>query len=164
MKKLTVRKFMTPSPFTIGARQKLSVAHQMMRQHRIRHLPVLEGGKLVGMLTDRDMRLVETLRDVDPAEVDVDDAMTPEPYAIGPDTSLEWVAVEMAAKKYGSVVVVENGKVVGVFTTVDALHALTDLLAQSRRRRRARATAEGGADRECCAQTLRGFPRATNRS
>ncbi|HZS42142.1 MAG TPA: CBS domain-containing protein [Polyangia bacterium] len=62
--------------------------------------------------------------------------MTPDPFTITPDSSLEWVALEMAEHKFGSVVVVEHNEVVGVLTTVDALRALQDLLGRSRRRRR----------------------------
>jgi acetoin utilization protein AcuB len=132
-----ISNYMTPSPVTIGKEQPLAVAHQMMRQHRIRHLPVLEHGRLIGIVTERDLHLIETLRDVDPVSVKVEEAMTLEPYAISPETSLEWVASEMAGHKYGAAVVVDDrNRVLGVFTTVDALRALQDLLADERRRRR----------------------------
>ena len=139
--KLTVRKYMTPAPHTIGHDQPLVVAHRLMRQHGIRHLPVLEEGRLVGIVTERDLQLIETLRDVDPAEVLVEEAMTADPYAISPNTSLEWVVAEMAQHKYGSVVVLDHTRVVGVFTTVDALRALEGLLSRARRRRRAAVSA-----------------------
>jgi acetoin utilization protein AcuB len=119
---------MTATPHSIGPDQPLSLAHDLMRQHRIRHLPVLDGGKLVGMVSLRDLHLVETFTDVDPDEVSVEEAMTPEPYAVSPTTPLEEVASEMAAHKYGSAVVLEGTKVVGVFTTVDACRALADAL------------------------------------
>lgn len=136
-KRLTIRHYMTPSPITIGQDQSLNVAHEVMRAHRIRHLPVLEHGRLIGIVSERDLHLVETLRDVDPASVRVEEAMTPEPYAVSPDTSLEWVVSEMAEHKYGAAVVVDSRhKVLGVFTTVDALRSLQDLLADERRPRR----------------------------
>ncbi|HEX2568237.1 MAG TPA: CBS domain-containing protein [Polyangia bacterium] len=136
-KRLTIRNYMTASPITIGLDQSLAAAHAVMREHRIRHLPVLEQGRLVGIVTERDLHLVETLRDVDPASVQVEEAMTPDPYAISPETSLEWVVSEMAEHKYGAAVVIDGrNKVLGVFTTVDAMHALQDLLADERRRRR----------------------------
>jgi acetoin utilization protein AcuB len=133
MSALTVRAYMTPTPFTIGAQQTLAVAQRMMSEHAIRHLPVLDGGKLVGVVTQRDLQLVQTLRDVDPEKLTVDEAMSPDPYTISPGTSLEWVAMAMSQHKYGSVIVVDHGKVVGVFTTVDALRALQELLEHSRR-------------------------------
>jgi acetoin utilization protein AcuB len=130
---ILVRDFMTASPHTIGTAQTLRTARGIMQKHGIRHLPVLEGGVLRGVLTARDIQLVESLRDTDLDTLTVEDAMTPEPYAIAPDTSLEWVAVEMAEHKYGSAIVLEQGRVVGVFTTVDALRALQQIVAGLRR-------------------------------
>jgi acetoin utilization protein AcuB len=121
----TIRKYMSQNPHTIGQEQPLSVAHEVMRQHNVRHLPVLEGGKLVGVLSQRDLHLIETLRDVDPATTTVDEAMTGDVYVTGPEAPLEEVASHMAEHKYGSTVVVDRGKVIGLFTTVDALTALS---------------------------------------
>lgn len=137
MDKLTVRAFMTPMPHTVGVEQPLAVAREMMREHRIRHLPVLHGGQLVGVLSERDVALVAALPGVDVERLAVGEAMTPEPHVISPDSSLEWVATEMAQLKFGSLIVVEHSRVVGIFTTVDALRALHELLARARRRRRA---------------------------
>jgi acetoin utilization protein AcuB len=119
---------MTTSPHSVGQEQTLAVAHQIMREHRIRHLPVLHGGHLVGMLTERDLHLVETLKDVDPTKVTVEDAMSTQVYCVEPDTGLDAVTREMAEHKYGSAVVMQNQKVVGIFTTVDACAALAELL------------------------------------
>jgi CBS domain-containing protein len=59
--------------------------------------------------------------------VPVEDAMTDAVYGVAPETPLEEVAATMAAHKYGAALVLgERGRVVGVFTTVDALHALAD--------------------------------------
>jgi acetoin utilization protein AcuB len=115
---------MTPAPFTIGKDQSLTTAFRLMREHHIRHLPVLEEGKLVGLVSIGDLRLMETLQDVRDDDVTVEEAMSQDPFAVGPATSLKKVAETMVAKKYGSAVVVENNKVVGVFTTIDALRAL----------------------------------------
>ena len=80
------------------------------------------------MLTDRDLHLIETLRDVDPQKVTVEEAMSSNPYAVAPDALLDEVVAEMAEHKYGSAVVMQNQKVVGVFTTVDVCRALAELL------------------------------------
>jgi acetoin utilization protein AcuB len=123
-----IKKYMTTDVQTIGDEQPMSVAHQMMRQHQIRHLPVLHQGKLVGLVSDRDLRLLETLRDVDPKQIAVSEAMTVDTYAVTPDATLDEVVSTMAAKKYGSAVVTDHGHVVGIFTTVDACSAFADLL------------------------------------
>ncbi len=124
----TIQKYMTFLPHTIGHDQPLTLAHKTMREHHIRHLPVLEGGKLVGVLSERDIALIETLKDVDPAGVTVSEAMSQQVYVVSPEARLDEVAADMAEHKYGSAIVVDNGKVVGMFTTVDGMIALRDLL------------------------------------
>ena len=121
----TVADFMTPSPLTIGDDQSLAHAHEMMRDHRIRHLPVLHGGKLVGVVSLGDLHLIETLGESDLDKIAVEDAMTPDPYVVQPDAELREVAGTMAAHKYGTAIVARGSKVVGIFTTTDALRALT---------------------------------------
>jgi acetoin utilization protein AcuB len=123
-----IKKYMTADVQTIGDEQPMAVAHRLMREQHIRHLPVLHQGKLVGVVSDRDLRLIETLQDVDPTKVTVSEAMTPDPYVVGPEAGLDEVVSTMAAKKYGSAVVRDNGKVVGIFTTVDACSAFAELL------------------------------------
>ena len=128
----TIERFMTRAPHTIGFEQTLAAAHRLMGTHRIRHLPVLDSGRLVGMVSQQDLHLIETLRNVDPNEVEVSEAMTPTPYTVTPRSSLRKVASEMAAHKYGSAVVMEKDRIVGVFTTIDALRALFTLLEEQR--------------------------------
>lgn len=123
-----IRKFMSPSPYTIGFDQTMERAHRVMREHRIRHLPVLRGDHLVGIVSAGDLNLVETLHDVDPAKITVEEAMTQDPYTVAPDTPVDEVVAEMARHKYGSALVVDNHHVVGVFTTNDACQAFAELL------------------------------------
>lgn len=125
----TVGEYMTPSPHSVAVDRKLADAHKLMRQYKIRHLPVLEGGALVGLVSERDLALVETLRDVDPAEVEVEEAMSPDPYVVSSDTPLQEVAITMWKKKYGSAVVKDGKHIAGVFTTTDALRVLVTMLA-----------------------------------
>jgi acetoin utilization protein AcuB len=124
----TVERFMTRAPHTINDDQSLNVAHELMRQYDIRHLPVLRGGKLVGMLSQRDLYFIESLANVAPEEVTVSEAMSTDTYAVGPKATLRKVAEEMATQRYGSVVVMTKGDVVGILTTVDAIRALSQIL------------------------------------
>lgn len=126
--KVPVRRYMTESPHTIGAEQTLLAAHELMRRFRVRHLPVLHGGKLVGILSLGDLHLVETLPDVEPARVRVEEAMTEAPYTVGPDADLGEVAAHMAEHKLGAAIVLEKNRVTGVLSSVDALRALADAL------------------------------------
>jgi acetoin utilization protein AcuB len=120
---LPIRHFMSSSPYCIEQDQPMSDAHQMMREKRLRHLPVLARGQLVGVVSAGDLHLLETLHDVDPDLVRVADAMSAEPYSVRPDTPLHEVVDVMAANKYGCALVVDTGRVVGIFTTVDALES-----------------------------------------
>lgn len=124
----SVDKYMTTSPHTIGADLSLARAEKMMGELRVRHLPVLDGARLVGVLSDRDIKLVESFKDVDPEKVSVREAFTEEPYTVSPKAPLSDVCAEMAAHKYSSVLVVDNHKLVGIFTWVDALNAMRELM------------------------------------
>lgn len=124
----TIQKYMTTVPYTIGAEQTLEKAEKIMNEHRIRHLPVLEGGRLVGVLSDRDLKIVESFKDVDPRQVKVEEAYTPQPFLVSPQAQLGEVCAQMVLHKYGCVLVVDNHKLVGIFTWVDALRAFDELL------------------------------------
>jgi len=124
----TVQKFMTYVPKTIGFDQPIAKASELMRKLHLRHLPVLKAGKLVGIITDRDINMVMSFRDVDAETMTVDEAYTPEPYFTKPSAPLNEVVAEMAEKKYGCALVVDNGKLVGIFTEIDAYKALSELL------------------------------------
>jgi acetoin utilization protein AcuB len=124
MKTVPITAYMTHYPLSIGSDQTAATARALMKKHAIRHLPVLDGGHIVGLLSERDLDLVETLKDVDPAKVAVEEAMSQNPYVVPPTKSLGEVVREMARHKYGAAVVAEGPKVVGVFTTIDALNAL----------------------------------------
>lgn len=125
----TIRTVMTEAPHSIGSDQKLSKAHELMREHRIRHLPVLRDGQLVGVLSQRDLYFLESMAGVD---IDLDvvaDAMTPDVYTTTPDATVHEVAETMAKRQFGCAVVVEGGRVAGIFTVTDALRQLARALA-----------------------------------
>lgn len=127
-KETSIAERMTRTPHLIGAEQPLRAAHDLMRAHEIRHLPVLHGGKLIGVLSVRDLHLVETLPGVDPDSVRVEEAMSQDVYAVPPRTPLKQVVSEMVTRKLGSAVVVDGTKVIGIFTTTDALELLAEKL------------------------------------
>lgn len=123
----TVGAVMVPNPRTIAADRTLADAHRLMREHGIRHLPVMRDSRLVGIVSLRDLHLVQTLGHVDPAKVLVEEAMTPNPFTVSPGARLSEVARTMARNKWGSVVVMDGERLVGMFTTIDALRLLADL-------------------------------------
>jgi acetoin utilization protein AcuB len=125
-----VRDFMTTCPHTIEPSASLTVAREQMIELGARHLPVVRDGTLIGLLSERDVELCESLLVDNPDRSSppiVAEAMTEVVFTCGPDAHLHAVASEMASHKYGSAVVVDPEhptKVVGVFTTTDALRAL----------------------------------------
>lgn len=124
----TIQKYMTVTPHTVGFDRPLRSALDMMREYQIRHLPVLKGGKLVGIISDRDIRLVLNFKDANPDTITVEEAHTPDPYQTSPGARLDEVVALMAEKKYGCALVVDNHKLVGIFTEIDAYKALAELL------------------------------------
>ncbi len=126
----SIEKYMTASPHAIGVTQSLSLAHTLMKQHDIRHLPVLDGGTLVGLLSVRDLHLIGSLNNVNPTKVSVKVAMSTEVYSVSPTTPLDEVVNAMADHKYGCAVVMQQGKVVGIFTTIDVCRAFAALLSK----------------------------------
>lgn len=127
---LTVSRYMSPCPHVVDSSSSLELAHRVMREHRIRHLPVMQGGAVVGIVSAGDLHLLETLDNVEPDQVPVEDAMTPNPYCVGPSTPLRDAVAAMAANKFGCAVVTQDNDLEGILTTVDALIALADLLGQ----------------------------------
>lgn len=122
-----IDKYMTVMPHTINSAVTIKKAVELMREHRFRHLPVQTSGKLVGILTDRDIKLASSF--VGSAELAVEDVMTPDPFVVAPHTPLDSVVTEMAEHKYGCAVIQQdNGKVVGIFTATDGLRVLGEIL------------------------------------
>lgn len=125
----SISQYMTRQPWTIRRDASMFQAHRLMRTHRIRHLPVLDGGTLVGLVSERDLHLIETLPDSDPHEVLVEEAMVSDVYAVTADDAVDGIVEKMARHKYGAVIVLDRrGHVEGIFTTTDALQILADVL------------------------------------
>jgi acetoin utilization protein AcuB len=120
---------MTSQPWTIRKDARIAEAHRLMREHGIRHLPVVEEGKLIGIVSERDLQLLEGVRCVDPDELNVEHAMVQPVYCVPADTPVDQVVEHMAGAKLGSAIALDRtGSVSGIFTTVDALQFYADLL------------------------------------
>lgn len=119
---------MTTAPHSIGKDQTIHKAEEMMRELGIRHLPILDGGKLFGLVSDRDLKFIEGFRDVDPKKVKLADLSITDVFTVSPNAQLDEVCDQMAENKYGCAVVMDNAKLVGIFTWVDALRAMSKLL------------------------------------
>lgn len=124
----TIEQFMTPAPYTIGADQTLETAMEMMHVYGVRHLPVRDGGKLVGIVSERDLDKRESAHDSRRLYTPVRDVMVPAPFSVSPETPFADVVRAMSQERYGSVLVVHGENVVGIFTTVDAARVLADFV------------------------------------
>lgn len=118
--------YMTPLPHTVGSEQTITFAQEMMRKYDVRHLPVLHGGELYGIVSERDLGVIAGLNEVNPDETTVEEAMTQEAYTVSRETPLFDVLTHMLDQKYGSAIVIEGTKVVGIFTTHDAVRLLVE--------------------------------------
>ena len=123
-----IKAAMHPFPHTIGLQQTLAAAKEIMHEHDIRHLPVQKGGQLEGILSERDIDFALRMDHKEPQELKVAHAYMPEPYTVELETPLSDVAAKMAQEHIGCALVTENGKLVGIFTTVDACRVLAEVL------------------------------------
>jgi len=123
----SVSKYMTPSPHTIQAGTNAQVAVNMMKRFNVRHLPVLDGTKLVGIISDRDLRTIACIAALDGYEVR--QVMTKSPYTTKATASLSDAATAMARNKYGAAIVLGRGdEIAGIITTVDLARVLSSIL------------------------------------
>jgi acetoin utilization protein AcuB len=123
---------MTENPHAIGLGQTVRVAKDMMHEHGIRHLPVREGGKLLGLLSERDIHFALSIEDKFDFEMTVEDVYTPDPVIVPPTETLDAVVEMMATDRIGSVLVAEGEKLLGIYTTVDACQNFSQVLKESK--------------------------------
>ena len=123
----TISKFMTTTPQVIEPSTTLALAMKQMQDTNIRHLPVVAGEQLVGLVTLSDLRIVSGIAGVKSDQVKIEDVMQREPFSCSPDSSLDETVDNMVAHKWGSAIVMQNKKVVGIFTSIDAMRALVEL-------------------------------------
>jgi acetoin utilization protein AcuB len=123
---LTVRDVMATDLVTVRPHESARHAYRLMRDHRFRHLPVVEDGQLVGILSDRDLRPV--LLSPTLARVRVGELMSEDLTTVVPDAPVEEAASLLVVKKIGCLPVVADGRLVGIVTETDLLAVLVELL------------------------------------
>ncbi|MEX1361683.1 MAG: CBS domain-containing protein [Nannocystaceae bacterium] len=121
---------MTPFPYHVDAREDLRTAHAMMRQHDIRHLPVMREGVLAGIVSERELEVaLELVSERGPeVQLPVWAICKRDPRKVEIDTAVAEVADMMANEHIGSVLVTRKGKLAGIITTVDICRAFAELL------------------------------------
>jgi acetoin utilization protein AcuB len=121
---------MTPFPYIVDAGESVEIARQIMQTKEIRHLPVVSEGQLVGMITDRDIKLAEVIARgrVKLPELKVEDVCVFDVYVVEHRERLDTVVLRMAERRLGSALVLKDGRLVGIFTVNDACRRLGELL------------------------------------
>lgn len=125
--KKRIEDHMTDYPSIASKKTSVREAMEFMQGCGIRHLPVIEKNKVIGVVSERDLKQAEILADA--MTMVVADVMTPKPYCVKVGTPLDEVAREMAKHKYGCTVVLnQHDRVVGIFTTTDGMRVLSEVL------------------------------------
>ncbi len=121
---MRVTERMTVKPTSVSPRDTLAAAKALMDAEGVHRLPVLEGGRLVGILSERDLRMHWGYLD----STRVDAAMTSDPIFVAPETDIEDAARIMLRHKIGGLPVVDKSKLIGIITTTDILKAFLDVM------------------------------------
>lgn len=137
---MQVRELMTGGPIAVAPQTPVFEARQLMMQARIRHLLVLDHGRLVGMVTDRDIRLNWPSQATSLsvwelnyllAKLTVDGIMSQAVISVGPDRPIADAARLMLDHKIGGLPVIEDGVVIGILTETDIVRAFAQAAAAS---------------------------------
>lgn len=135
---MLVRTWMSTDPITISPHASMKDAANVMREREVRHVPVVEHGRLVGIVTLNDIRRASP----SPAttfsvgeinylvdQIQVADIMTRDPRTVAPDTTVEDAALLAYKYKFGSLPVVEDGKLIGIITQKDLMDIMMSVFA-----------------------------------
>ena len=118
---MLVRHRMSQKVISVDPDHTLADARKLLQRHRIRQLPVLRKQRLVGIITDRDLRSAPATAET------VAEVMTAKPAIVSPDASVDEAARSLRTRKFGALPVVEDGKLIGILTASDILDAFIDL-------------------------------------
>lgn len=131
---MQVRDWMTSDPIVATPDTEVREARRLLHANGIRHLPVVGSGRLVGIVSDRDVRIddrslrqlaaLERLGDVVGEGKPLEVVMSSPPYVVGPDESVSAAARQMLSRRISALPVVEDGALIGILTTTDCLLAL----------------------------------------
>lgn len=117
---MRLRDIMHTKVETVTPRESAAVAFERMRRARIRHLVVQDGKKVVGVLSDRDVKGMGSLRQVETVE----DVMTAPAITCSPDLTLRQAANLLRGRTMGCLPIIDDGKIVGIVTTTDLLEMI----------------------------------------
>lgn len=134
-KREPIKEIMTKEVFTVQENEKLSTVVEMFRRHKIRHIPVLEGKKITGIISRTDINrltfgaLFENQDGADEAVLEIislNQVMTSKPKVVSEDDSIKEIAEIFATEEFHALPVVANGELKGIVTTTDVIKYLLD--------------------------------------
>ncbi len=124
---------MTPDPVTVGPNTPIVRVAEVARHKSIRHLPVVDdAGRLVGIVTDRDIRSATGYDPTQHLDLHVEEIMSPDPTTISADAPLEEAVIQLFRKRFGALPVMDQGRLVGIITRHDIVRAMYNLLGLDR--------------------------------
>ena len=121
-----VARVMTPFPFALPGDADLDAAFEMMDEHDIRHIPVVRGDTVLGVVSERDLWRA---RAQGRSDIDMAGLISHDPYIVEWNAYLHEVADVMGERKIGSAVVLREGRLAGILTTTDICSFLAEVLA-----------------------------------
>ena len=121
---------MTSFPYSVEADDTATKMERMMDQHNIRHLPVQQNGKVIGIVSERDLhhRVSRSSPEEEKDKIRARDIMVAEPYIVPFRAPLNDVVSEMAKRRIGSVIVQRQGKLAGILSAIDVCRILGEYL------------------------------------
>jgi acetoin utilization protein AcuB len=129
--KVPVEEFTTPDPLTASEDTSAEDLAGLMTQHGVRHIPILKADQVIGIVSERDLKVVAGLVLKEKNQVRAGDIMARDPVTVSSMATLDEVAFEMSTRKIGSVIVNDGDKFLGIFTVTDALNALIEITRNS---------------------------------
>ena len=123
---------MTPFPYYVQADAAVSEGERLMGEHGIRHVPVQDGGRVVGIISHRDLHhLVNpALPRRDRERIRARDILVPDPYVVEMNAPLDEVVAEMSRRQIGSAIVVRHQRLAGILAVTDVCRVLAEILRQ----------------------------------
>ena len=120
---------MTPFPYFVDTDDEVGEVERLMGEHQIHHVPVQQNGRVVGIVSERDLYHLgdRFLPITDRARIRARDIMADDPYTVAFDTPLNEVALEMARRHAGSAIVLHHEKLAGILSATDICRILAEI-------------------------------------
>ena len=120
---------MTPFPYFVDTDDEVGEVERLMGEHQIHHVPVQQNGRVVGIVSERDLYHLgdRFLPITDRARIRARDIMAYDPYTVAFDTPLNEVALEMARRHAGSAIVLHHEKLAGILSATDICRILAEI-------------------------------------